>query len=328
MLALADWERPLVERAQMALMGPRSSIQISRSPRLAEAYRACDRVIRQNSRSFYWASLLLPAPKRSAVRALYAFCRIADDLVDVPQGNPAEALGRWKQIALADHPPEDEPVALAWADTRARYRIPIRYAEQLLETIARDLDQKRYTTFAELAEYCYGVASTVGLMSMHIIGFSGPEVIPYAVRLGVALQLTNILRDVGEDWANGRLYLPLQELRKFGLDEGDIAAGRVDERWRAFMRFQLARVRRLYAQAMPGILELNPDGRLAIAAAAELYQGILDDIEAHHYDVFHRRAHLSPAAMAVRLLRACWRLRTGFYAHPPDGPSTPPGPFP
>jgi phytoene synthase len=136
---------------------------------------------------------------------------------------------------------------------------------------------------------------------MHITGFTGPQAVPYAIKLGVALQLTNILRDVGEDWRMGRLYLPLEELEFFGLSEADVAKGQIDERWREFMRFQIGRNRRLYEEAWPGIYMLHPDGRLAIAAAAEFYAAILDDIEAHDYDVFTRRAHLSAGGKLLHL---------------------------
>jgi len=314
-LALADWEQPLVEQAQAALNSSGSfRAHILSDTQLRQAYKACEQIIRWHSRSFYLASMLLPSPKRQAVRALYALCRVADDIVDMPRGDPKAELARWRQIIHADPPPDSEPIALAWADTRIRYRIPTTYVEQFFDALSRDLQQTRYETFVELAGYCYGVASTVGLMSMHIIGFSDPEIIPYAIRLGIALQLTNILRDVGEDWRRQRLYLPREELRTFRLTEDDIAMGRVDGRWRDFMRFQIVRVRRLYAEALPGVMGLNPDGRLAIAAAAELYRGILEDIEAHDYDVFRRRAHLSFGAMLARLPRIWWRVRTGFYA--------------
>ncbi|NJN93353.1 MAG: squalene/phytoene synthase family protein [Anaerolineales bacterium] len=235
----------------------------------------------------------MPAHKRRAARALYAFCRTSDDLVDRPSGDVGTGLSLWRQrVALAE-PPTDDSIALAWADTCSRFHIPHRYAEQLIDGVARDLYQSRYDTFDELAGYAYGVASTVGLMSMHIIGFAGPAAIPYAIKLGVALQMTNILRDVGQDWQMGRVYLPQAELAAFELTEGDIAAGQVDTRWRAFMQFQIERNRRLYAEAWPGIALLNRDGRFAIAAAAGLYRAILDDIERHDYDVFHYRAHVS-----------------------------------
>ena len=171
------------------------------------------------------------------------------------------------------------------------------------------MTQKRYQTFEDVAAYAYGVASTVGLMSMHIIGFSGRQAIPYAIRLGIALQVTNILRDVAEDWEMGRLYLPLDELAEYGLDEGDIAAGQTTERWRSFMRFQIARNRLLYAEAWDGIAMLNRDGRLAVAAAGELYRAILDDIEAHDYDVFHRRAHVGAFGKLGKLPGIWWRNR-------------------
>jgi 15-cis-phytoene synthase len=273
---------------------------------LRRAYQHCARLTAQHSKSFYLSSALLPDGKRKATRALYAFCRIGDDLVDRPDGDPAAAIRQWSDIALAADPQSDDPVVLAWSHARSIYRIPQRYAEQLVNGVARDLHQTRYQTFDELAEYSYGVASTVGLMSMHIIGFSGPEAIPYAVKLGVALQLTNILRDVGEDWRAGRVYLPADELARFDLAEDDLAGGRIDDRWRAFMRFQVERNRRLYAEAWPGIELLSSDGRFAIAAAGDLYRRILDDIEAHDYDVFTRRARVSTPRKLLGLLDLWW----------------------
>jgi phytoene synthase len=195
----------------------------------------------------------------------------------------------------------DDPVAVAWADTRIRYQIPWRYAEQLIAGVAQDVEKNRYQTFEELAEYCYGVASTVGLMAMHIIGFHDSQTIPYAIKLGVALQLTNILRDVGEDWRNNRLYLPQEELAQFDLDEADVDAGVVDDRWRALMQFQIARTRQLFDEALPGVALLDKDGRFAITAAAQLYRFILDDIETHDYDVFRRRAHVTTWGKLSRL---------------------------
>ena len=276
---------------------------------LRRAYQHCARLTAQHSKSFYLSSALLPDDKRKATRALYAFCRVGDDLVDRSVDDPAAAIQQWSDIALAADPQSDDPVVLAWSHARSIYRIPHRYAEQLVNGVARDLQQTRYQTFDELAEYSYGVASTVGLMSMHIVGFSGPEAIPYAVKLGVALQLTNILRDVGEDYRAGRVYLPQDELAAFGITEDQIAAGRVDVRWREFMRFQIARNRLLYKEARPGIALLNRDGRFAIAAAAELYRGILDDLEGHDYHNFARRSYVNKRGKAVRLAQAWWNAR-------------------
>ena len=248
--------------------------------------------------------------KRKAVRALYAFCRTTDDIVDNAQGNVIEQLDDWRHRALSGQPQPHDLVPLAWMDMCARYKVPMIYAHQLVEGVARDLEQTRYETFAELAEYSYGVASTVGLMSMHIIGFESDEAIPYAIRLGVALQVTNILRDIGEDWQRGRVYLPQEDLRAFGLSEADIAAGVVTDRWRQFMRFQIERNRQLYAEAWPGIALLSSEGRLAIAAAADLYAAILDDIEKHDYDVFNYRAHLNKWGKARRIPKLWWQTRS------------------
>ncbi len=305
-----DWERPLLV---MAYEG-RHSISTADSSAydhelMALAYAHCEEITAINSRSFSLASRLLPWPKRRAVRALYAFCRTTDDIVDHPSDNTAEALCNWWGYALSGKPPRDNLVALAWTDTSARYQIPRQYAQQLIYGVERDLHQTRYDTFEDLAKYCYGVASTVGLMSMHIIGFESDEAIQYAVKLGVALQLTNILRDVAEDWQNGRLYLPQEDLNTFGLAESDIERGIVDDRWRNFMRFQIARTRRLYEEAWPGIAILAPEGRFAIAAAADFYRGILGDIEAHDYDVFTRRAHVTKWTKLRRLPSLWWETR-------------------
>lgn len=306
-----DWERALLSLAYEAL---RSNKVEAAKPAydqqlLTDAYNYCEAMTKEHSKSFSLASRLLPAEKRYAVRALYAFCRTTDDIVDHPNSNTESTLQRWRKHALAYHPPEDNPVAVAWADARTRYQIPNRYAEQLIDGVARDMVQTRYQTFEELAGYCYGVASTVGLMSMHIIGFDGDQAIPYAVKLGVALQLTNILRDIKEDWDRGRLYLPQDELEAFGLNEADIENGVVDDRWRAFMKFQIERARQLYAEAWPGIGMLAPEGRFAIAAAAGFYCGILSDIEAHDYDVFSRRAHVTKWGKLRQLPGLWWHTR-------------------
>lgn len=313
-----NWENALLSLAQEGrhLDVIAAGLQVE-ATHLHHAYAHCDAMTAQHSRSFHLASSLLPPDKRRAVRSLYAFCRMTDDLVDRELTSAAwsgathqdqrAALTAWRQRVLSNNPVLDDWVALAWADTRLRYHVPLRYAEQLIEGVGRDLVQVRYQTFEELTAYCYGVASTVGLMSMHIIGYAGLHAIPYAIKLGVALQLTNILRDVGEDWQAGRLYLPLADLAHFGIDEAEIAAGVVTPQWRRFMQYQIERNRRLYAEAMPGIALLNRDGRFAIAAAAELYRAILQDIEAHDYDVFHRRAAISKWGKLRRLPGVWWR---------------------
>ena len=287
-----------------------ASAQPARNNQLVgAAYAYCEEVTAQHSRSFHFASRLLPTEKRLAVRALYAFCRVTDDIVDRPEGDVENRLRLWRKTLVNPGAVQNDLVTLAWTDARSRHGIPVRYAEQLIDGVARDIYQTRYETFNDLATYCYGVASTVGLMAMHIIGFEDLAAVPYAIKLGVALQLTNILRDVGEDWRAGRVYLPQDEITEFGLDETDLAAGRVDENWRNFMRFQIQRNRQLYKEAWPGIQYLNSDGRLAIATAADIYRAILVDIEANDYDVFRRRAFVSTSTKLRRLARLWWRLQ-------------------
>lgn len=305
------WERNLLPLAYEAehQVWATAPLPISDRVLLDRAYAYCDSLTSAHSRTFYMATGLLPPVKRRAMRALYAFCRLSDDIVDCSRENVEVSLAAWRRKALAPAPPPSDLVAVAWVDTRFRYHIPQRYAEQLIAGVGRDLCQKRYRTFEDMVRYAYGVASTVGLMSMHIIGFAGEQAIPYAIKLGVALQITNILRDIGEDWRSGRLYLPLDELAAYGLSEADLDRGRVDHRWRSFMRFQIERNRRLYAEANPGIALLHRDGRFAVAAASELYCAILGDIEAHDYDVFNRRAHVNAWGKVRRLPPIWWGNR-------------------
>ena len=315
-LQIQSWENTLLTRAHEALQGhmPDSKyIRQADDHTLHVAYEHCNRITRHHSKTFFLASSLLPPDKRQAARSLYAFCRITDDIADAnqPADERRERLDGWRTLVMNTYtnPLTDNPVALAWTDAQRRYNIPHGYAEQLIDGVARDLTQTRYQTFEDLAGYSYGVASTVGLMAMHIIGFESQVAVSYAVRLGVALQLTNILRDINEDWQAGRLYLPQEELTAFGLSEADIDAGVTDERWQAFMDFQIERAHRLYDESWRGIYMLHADGRFAIAAAADLYRAILDDIQDNNSDVFTRRAHVGTWGKLRRLPSIWWRSR-------------------
>ncbi|HUH98100.1 MAG TPA: phytoene/squalene synthase family protein [Anaerolineales bacterium] len=273
---------------------------------LRTAYKKAEEVTANHSKSFYFASQLLPEEKRSAVRALYAFCRSVDDIVDEESAKDRNLeLDYWRKIVRGASASEEDRIAAAWVDTLTRYHIPRHYALQLIDGVARDLVQTRYQTFEELATYCYGVASTVGLMSMYIVGFDSNQAVPHAIRLGVALQMTNILRDVGEDYRSGRVYLPRDEMVFYGIRESDIAEGRMTNRWRQFMRFQIQRTRDLYEDSWAGVKLLEPEGRLAIGAASVLYSGILDEIEKNDYNVFSLRASLS-LPQKLRRLAAAW----------------------
>ena len=250
------WQHTLLAMAQQGLENEAIPEPLDYDPEvLAEAYAACDGIANLHSHTFYMASRPLSTDKRKAVRSLYAFCRITDDLIDRSDGDLAEGLAAWRQCAMTWPPPCDDPVAVAWADTRARYQIPTRYAEQLVQGVASDLSKKRYANFDELAVYCYGVASTVGLMSMHIIGFAIGDAIP--VR-GQARR-----RDAGDKHSAGReartgnagrVYLPQDELKEFGLSDRTLTPGKESPGGGSrFMQFQVERNRRLYAEAMPGI---------------------------------------------------------------------------
>lgn len=292
----ANWENQLLALAGSA-PHPRTRPFFSYwagDASLRKAYKQADQITARHSKSFYFASGLLREEKRSAIRALYAFCRTVDDIVDKPSAAEWDShLDYWRTVVQTNSFVDHDRVAAAWVDTLTRYHIPRHYALQLIDGVARDLFQIRYQTFEELATYCYGVASTVGLMSMYVVGFTSHEAVPYAIKLGVALQMTNILRDVGEDYRNGRLYLPREELISFGIQEADIAAGRLSDNWRQFMKFQIERTRQLYRESWAGLNMLERDGRLAVGAASVFYQGILDQIEQQDYDVFSRRASLS-----------------------------------
>jgi phytoene synthase len=229
-----------------------------------------------------------------------------DDIVDESADGERESqLDYWRTMVETASFPDDDLIAAAWADTLARYHIPRHYALQLINGVARDLLQTRYQTFEELAMYCYGVASTVGLMSMYIVGFKSNDAVPYAIKLGVALQMTNILRDIGEDYRNGRLYLPREELAFYGIREQDIAEGRVTDNWRQFMKFQIERTRQLYEESWAGVKLLEREGQLAIGAASVFYQGILDEIEKNDHDVFTQRASLN-AVQKMSRIPALW----------------------
>ncbi len=289
--------------------------------RLRAAFEYCRQVTKRYSRSFYFSSGLLPPAKREAVRVLYAFARLSDNLVDEDSGlapvEMAKQLQAWQEAMYLPPEKQAHPALMAWAEVRRRYNIPLRYSEELLEGMRMDLQLTRYPTFQDLSQYCYYAASTVGLCSMYIIGFDDrPETFEKARDLGIALQITNILRDVGEDWQKGRVYLPQEDLARFGYTEEDMARGVIDDRYRALIDFQIERANRLYELGWEGIAWLNRDGRLAVAAAAEVYRAILRKIVAWGYDNFHCRAYLSPWEK-VCLMPQVWRRVHTLDKHTP-----------
>lgn len=276
------------------------------------AYGICNEITRLHSKSFYFATALLPETKRRAIRALYAFCRTSDDIVDqAAEGTAPQALAHWVSLVHNRTSPPDNPVLIAWNDTVLNYDISQELVDELLAGIAMDLTVTRYESFEDLWLYCYRVASVVGLISMQIIGYVD-EAVDYAVKLGVALQLTNILRDIGEDANRGRIYIPQQDLLRYGLSDEDILQRRRTPQFKAMLRFQSARAHALYEAAWPGVGMLNPDSSLAIAAAATIYRGILDSIHSADYDVFTKRAYVPLVRKVGLLIGAYARLKRDF----------------
>jgi phytoene synthase len=281
------------------------------APELRAAYEECVRVTTVHSRTFYLSARLLPASKRQGIMALYAFCRVSDDLVDEAEspGAAGRALDDWaalnQRVPLSPDGSQTNSVAAAWADTRRRYAIPSELPNDLIAGVRMDLTLKRYDTWDDLWLYCYRVASTVGLMSMYITGAQTMEAVPYAVQLGVALQLTNILRDVGDDARAGRIYLPQEDLARFGYTEDMLLSGVRNRQFSNLMDFEIRRAHALYDAAWEGISMLPPDSRLAVAAAGTLYRGILRKITSSQYDVFHTRAHLT-LSEKLRALPGIW----------------------
>lgn len=280
--------------------------------------RLCAMVARRHARTFTLASRFLPPAKRRAAYAVYAFCRTADDIVDLasPGDDSAAALDRYRlRLDAALHGDPDDAVFRELSRAVDEFGIPAATLQELLRGIARDLQPVRYSTWHALASYCEGVASTVGEMCAHVFGVEGgasgtAAAVRYARTLGVAMQLTNILRDVGEDAARGRCYLPDDELAAFGLTREHVLSGSAalaaDERWRPLMAFQIGRARALYEAAVPGIALLAPDARRCAAACALGYAAILDAIEARSYDTITHRARVGHAARMALLWRV-WR---------------------
>lgn len=253
-------------------------------------WRTCTRVTRSHGRTFYFASQLLPPAKRRAIHAAYAFCRVADDLVDASDvlgPDLVEArLAAWED--QLDTP--RDPIALAYAHTRHRYDIPADPTHDLFAGMRMDLHPRPYATWDELRDYCYRVAGTVGLISAPILGLRSPSALPRAIDLGIAMQLTNILRDVAEDAALGRVYLPLEDLAAFGIDPESILAGAPNGDFPGLIEFEIARARAYYDAAREGIPELDLAGQVTTLASSHLYGKILHQIEGQKYDVFAQRA--------------------------------------
>lgn len=267
--------------------------------RVVASYRHCEQVARTQARNFYFSFLTLPADQKAAMCAIYAFMRYSDDVSDGTEQGPArlEAMRAWRQAlerALAGEYGAN-PILPAFHDTVRRYCIPPRYFHELIDGTEMDLTKNRYATWEELYQYCYRVAAVVGFVCLHIWGFDPAEgrALQYAEACGLAFQLTNILRDVKEDAGRGRIYLPQEDLQRFGVTEEELLQGVMTERLRALIRFEVERARRFYAEAECLLPLVHPAGRPTLRIMIGIYRGILQDIERHRYDVYSRRARVS-----------------------------------
>ena len=288
---------------------------------LEAAYESCRQETATWAKTFYLGTLLLPPEKRRAIWAIYVWCRRTDELMDSaeaqarPVAELADRLDRWEEStrALFDGKVSSDLDAVM-VDTLERFPQSIQPYLDMIEGQRMDLTWTRYPTFDDLRLYCYRVAGTVGLMTEGVMGIDQayttapwshvPNTSDAAVALGIANQLTNILRDVGEDRGRGRIYLPQEDLARFGYSEDDLMAGRLNDAWRALMAFQLERARDWFARSEAGIRWLSADARWPVWTSLRLYRGIPDVIEEIDYDVFQNRAYVGRLGKMLELPRS------------------------
>jgi phytoene synthase len=269
-------------------------------PQLRASYEECKRLNALHGKTYYLATLLLPKAKRPFVHALYGFARYADEIVDdlastLTETEKAAELKAWGQGVLAGlkSGESNNQVGRALIDTVNRFAIPHEHFVAFLHSMTMDLTITEYANYKALMEYVYGSAAVIGLEMVPILGALSPGAYEPAEKLGVAFQLANFIRDVGEDLDRGRVYLPQDELAQFGVDREMLEARKLTPQITAALKFQIERVRQLQREATPGILQLEPASRPCIEAASELYCGIVDEVEAIGYDIFNKRAKTS-----------------------------------
>ena len=269
-------------------------------PQLRASYEECKRLNALHGKTYYLATLLLPKAKRPFVHALYGFARYADEIVDdlastLTDAEKAAELKTWGDGVLSGlkNANSNDQVGRALIDTVNRFTIPHEHFVAFLHSMTMDLTVTEYASYEALMEYVYGSAAVIGLEMVPILGALSPGAYEPAEKLGVAFQLANFIRDVGEDLDRGRVYLPQDELAQFGVDREMLEARKLTPQITAALKFQIERVRQLQREATPGILQLEPASRPCIEAASELYCGIVNEVEAIGYDIFNKRAKTS-----------------------------------
>lgn len=264
-------------------------------PDLKSAYAHCQRVTRTEATNFYYAFRTLPRDKRNGIYAAYAFCRDCDDIADGPLSseNKRVLLRKIRADLLSMKTATQSPVFIALNDTVKKFQIPIQYLEDIVDGVEMDLVNTRYKTFEDLKEYCYHVASVVGLITIGIFGYEDQRAKEYAVDLGIAMQMTNILRDIHEDSIRGRIYLPLDEMANFGYSEQDLLNQEYNEQFRSLMKHQVERTRYYFDQGRQLFPLISTESRMCIVMLHHIYSSILDRIEGVGFDVFTSRISLS-----------------------------------
>lgn len=282
------------------------------------AFEYARKITAHYSKSFYFSAQMLPREQRWATFALYGFCRHCDNLIDTPrQRTETEILGEiqrlTEELQIAYNTGESQdPIIRVFILVAKAYGIPIAYPLDLLNGVAMDVQQTRYKTFDELSLFCYRVAAVVGLMMTHVLGYKDERAFDYARQLGIAMQLTNILRDIKEDKEMGRLYIPQADLAQFGVTEQDIFNEKMTPQLRALMKFQVERAHQYYTEAIPGISLLKTESQYAIYSAARIYRGILRKIEDRDYNPFLNRVFVSSTQKVGILLHE--QIRTKFLS--------------
>jgi len=263
---------------------------------IKSGFSAARLITRKHAKTFYFASKFLPAEQTKAAYAVYAICRIGDDSVDTGKDTREKLARVQADIAAAYQGRARTPLLAAFQATVNKYKIPRRYFDELISGLRLDLEKNNYANDAELAGYCYKVAGVVGLMMLEIFGYTAPPAKEHAAKLGIAMQITNILRDIKEDFARGRIYLAQEQMRRFGVDRNHLAAGRVDKNFKDIVKFYIAAARNYYAAAEGGIKLLNNRrARFVVCLMSKIYAGILTAIEKNGYDVFSQRAGVNRA---------------------------------
>jgi 15-cis-phytoene synthase len=269
----------------------------------------CESKAAQSGSSFAPSFRILPTQRRQAITAVYAFCREVDDIVDegVDPGVARMKLAWWRvEVAAVYEGTPQHPVARALKEVVGEFALPREHFEAIIDGMMMDLEQNRYLDFATLERYCHRVAGVVGLLSAEIFGYTDPATRTYAHELGIAFQLTNIIRDVGEDARRGRIYLPQDELQRFGVSTADILARKYTPAFEALMAFQVDRARAYHAKALATLPARDRRSQRPGLVMAAIYRALLDEIERDRYRVLDRRTHLTPLAKAWIAWKTSW----------------------